>query len=266
AWIKYLIKVHYEQSGSFKKRLPAATTSSSSLSSSGRNSPALGTPTSRLSVAAMASQLVTENTAGSQTQPMFENEDMIDIVEDCLQNILVHVSPLIRSVLNTVIEYDVEVKEKIGPILKQIDQRIATGSSGIPIAILPTIPVAVSSFMTPMVSSVSTLSEATSVGGGGGGGGVWQEGPSIDAQNEDTEMGGDTATDETKAVAEQNSESSSQQDADNNSILESPPEDWTLYDADFWRSCPIGCLPGGIVPDLSLPWDLDRPPIARVMI
>ncbi|KAF9948568.1 hypothetical protein BGZ65_007981 [Modicella reniformis] len=63
---------------------------------------ALGTPTSRL----------------SQTQPMFENDDMINIVEDCLQNILVPVSPLIRSVLITVIEHDAEVKEKIGPILK----------------------------------------------------------------------------------------------------------------------------------------------------
>ncbi|KAI9017234.1 Las1-like-domain-containing protein [Gaertneriomyces semiglobifer] len=40
-----------------------------------------------------------------------------------------------------------------------------------------------------------------------------------------------------------------------NSEDDSQPSDgaWKLYSADEWRSCPIGCLPGGVIPDLGLP-------------
>ncbi|KAI8361112.1 Las1-like-domain-containing protein [Mortierella sp. GBAus27b] len=212
AWMKYIIKIHYEQSGSFKGRM-SSTKGSSSSSASPSSTP-------RLSVAAMASQLVAEN-AANQAPPMFENDEVINIVEDCLHNILSHFSPLIRSVLNTVIEYDAEVKEKIGPILKQIDQRIASGGA-VAVSIAPSEPASVE-------ASEDTDMEATAV-------------------DEDRSAGLD-------------SESSQHQDG-----TSTQQGSWTLYDEESWRPCPIGCLPGGIVPDLSLPWDLDRPPIARIMI
>ncbi|KAF9364219.1 rRNA-processing protein las1 [Mortierella sp. NVP85] len=243
AWIKYLIKTHYEQHGSFKGRLSSAISSPSSSSSSPSSTP-------RLSVAAMASQLVAANAAANQSSPMFENDDMINIVEDCLQNILVHFSPLIRSVLNTVIECDAEVKGKIGPILKQIDQRVTSGSSSnVPVA-APTAPVS--------VPPETTLIDA----------GVDQDESPFESRHEDIDMAEATTTTTTTTgdndthVEEQDNASSHLPD----NAQGSPSSAWTLYDEDSWRPCPMGSLPGGIVPDLSLPWDLDRPPIARVMI
>ncbi|KAF8938311.1 Ribosomal biogenesis protein las1l [Dissophora ornata] len=244
AWMKYLIKLHYEPPKSFSrgKATSASSSASSPSLSSGRNSPSITSSTSRLSIAAMASQLVAENSAASQALPMFDSDDIINIVEDCLQNSLVHVSPLIRSVLNTVIECDADIKEKIGPILKQIDQRIVSGTSAV---------AAVASY-SPASPSPSIPAETTSVGG------VWQEGPPHEIQSEDTDMTHEEVPAEGTTVEEPNEAEQS----DNSQQAES----WTLYDADEWRPCPMGCLPGGIVPDLSLPWDLDSPPIARVMI
>ncbi|KAF9114050.1 rRNA-processing protein las1 [Mortierella sp. AM989] len=252
AWIKYLIKLHYDQLGTARGK-PTSSSASPSLSS-GQNSPSLNSPTMRISIAAMASQLVAENAAVSQVPPMFENDDIINIVEDCLQNILDHVSPLIRSVLNTVIECDAEVKEKIGPILKQIDQRIVAASSS------PSTPTTITT-ITTVATTVTTI-ESSSVGG------KWQENSSQDFPQEDTEM-----TNREEPVEEEEEgntgmtteEKNGNQDSEKVSATQQR-EAWTLYDADSWRPCPIGCLPGGIIPDLSLPWDLDVPPIARVLI
>lgn len=200
----------------------------------------------------MASQLVAASAAANQASPMFENDDMINLVEDCLQNLLTHFSPLIRSVLNTVIECDAEVKEKIGPILKQIDQRVTSGSSYVPVT-APAAPVAVMP-----VPPETALVDA----------GVGQEESSFETCHEDIDMAEATTMsstgDNNLDAEEQNNESS--HPPDNASAQGSPSSAWTLYDEDSWQPCPMGSLPGGIVPDLSLPWDLDRPPIARVMI
>jgi hypothetical protein len=181
---------------------------------------------------------------------MFENDDVINIVEDCLQTILVHFSPLIRSVLNTIIECDTEVKGKIGPILKQIDQRVTSGSSSY-------VPVAASAVPVP-VPSETTLVDA----------GVDQDESPFESRHEDIDIAEATTTtttgDNDTHVEEQDNESSHL--PENASAQGSSSSAWTLYDEDSWRPCPMGSLPGGIVPDLSLPWELDRPPIARVMI
>ncbi|KAI7825104.1 Las1-like-domain-containing protein [Gamsiella multidivaricata] len=250
AWMKHLIKLHYSEQLNPVRSGRTVSSSSSSPSLSGHNSPPFSLPSStpRLSIAAMASQLVAENAAASQGPSMFENDDIINIVEDCLQNILVHVSPLIRSVLNTVIECDSDIKEKIGPILKQIDQRIVAGSS----AATPMGTVSSAS------SSPSIPSESTSVGG------VWHEGPAVELQSEDTNMASEAAP---ETDSEMGDGQAAEQGADDQASAQAAAaEPWTLYDADEWRPCPMGCLPGGIIPDLSLPWDLDSPPIARVMI
>ncbi|KAG0266354.1 hypothetical protein BG011_002473 [Mortierella polycephala] len=261
AWIKCLIKLHYEQSKSAKGKLnttiPSPTLSSSlntpSLASPSISSPNISAPSSRLSVAAMASLLVAANAATNQPQAMFDKDDIINIVEDCLLNSQVHVSPLIRSVLNTVIECDAEIKEKIGPILKQIDQRIVSGSSTAPSVIASVSPTASSP------SIPSTTPETVSAGG------VWQEGPPLDSLQNDVVM---QPTDKTA----QDMEMSESHELDPSEVRTPAQqgtgisESWTLFEADDWRPCPMGCLPGGIVPDLSLPWDLDSPPIARVVI
>ncbi|KAF9924555.1 rRNA-processing protein las1 [Mortierella alpina] len=271
AWIKHLIKLHYEQSSIARARSTSAqnrSTATPTVSSS----PALAVPSptnnssspipatsSRQSVAAMASQIVAEHAATSQTSStMFDQDDIINVVEDCLVNSQTHVSPLIRSVLNTVIECDADVKEKIGPILRQIDQRIVAGTS----------------------SSISTP-EAVSVGGG-----AWQEGPRFDPDLQaDTDSHMASAKDpvsgfvegSTKGAAEdtnmvdgdgQEDDLSRQtgQPVEDGISLKAGPESWALFSVDDWRPCPMGCLPGGILPDLSLPWDLDAPPIARIPV
>ncbi|KFH68044.1 hypothetical protein MVEG_06774 [Podila verticillata NRRL 6337] len=232
AWIKHLLKLHYDSLHTPTKHPRGFLTSPSPLSSI-PNSPSLSnlsvnspTATPRLSVAAMAAQLVAEQ-AAQQPPAMFDNDDIINIVEDCLENSLTNVSPLLRSVLNTVIESDAEIKERIGPILKQIDQRLVSGAStSAPVATAPT---PVSHDPAPgwevAEQSVATSSEGL-----------------------DVEM-----TDTTETMTQ----------ATNHNSVEATGS-WTMFDAETWRPCPIGCLPGGILPDLSLPWELDSPPIARV--
>ncbi|KAG0291009.1 rRNA-processing protein las1 [Linnemannia gamsii] len=267
AWLKYLIKVHYDQQHQYSNR-QTKTGSSSSLSS-GTTSPSLASlsmtspntstpPTStRPSVAAMAAQLVAEQAASNQPAAMFDSDDIINIVEDCLQSSLIHVSPLIRSVLNTVIECDADIKEKIGPLLRQIDQRIVAGAQ-VPTLVqapAPTTPA-------PSTSTMNTVSV---------GGSVWHEGSrkeddtsTAEPQSEDTEMAEqESNTTTTQDLAANQPEGDSQEAA----VPQAPTQGaWTLFEADSWRACPLGCLPGGILPDLSLPWELDNPPIARVMI
>ncbi|KAF9174253.1 profilin, required for normal timing of actin polymerization in response to thermal stress [Mortierella sp. AD011] len=233
--------------------LPSATAEQKTAAKTGSY---LITISPRLSFAAKASQLVAENAAVNQV-PMFENDDIINIAEDCLQNIIVHVSHLIRSVLNTVIECDANIKEKISPILKQIDQRIVAASSS------PSTPTTMTTIATVATTTTMTT-ETSSVGG------KWLEGSST--PQEDTEMtdkdaleggGKDTRMDENESNEEMEGSGGHESDIVSN---QQNSEEWTLYDEDSWRPCPIGCLPGGIIPDLSLPWDLDVPPIARVMI
>ncbi|KAG9325404.1 hypothetical protein KVV02_002640 [Mortierella alpina] len=270
AWIKHLIKLHYEQSSiararstSAQNRSTATPTASSSpalaaTSPTNISSSPIPAASSRQSVAAMASQIVAEHAVTSQTSStMFDQDDIINIVQDCLFNSQTHVSPLIRSVLNTVIECDADVKEKIGPILRQIDQRIVAGTS----------------------SSISTP-EAVFVGGG-----AWQEGPRFDPDLQaDTDSHMASAKDpvsgfvegSTKGAAEdadmvddgQEDDLSRQtgQPVEDGISLEAGSESWALFSVDDWRPCPMGCLPGGILPDLSLPWDLDAPPIARIPV
>jgi hypothetical protein len=205
----------------------------------------------------MAAQLVAEQAAANQPASMFDNDDIINIVEDCLQSSLIHVSPLIRSVLNTVIECDADIKEKIGPLLRQIDQRIVAGTQvAAPVqAPAPTAPV-------PSTSTTSTVSV---------GGSVWHEGSSkeddtktAEPQSEDIEMAEQASnTTTTQDPAAGRPEDDNQEGA----VPHAPTQGaWTLFEADSWRPCPLGCLPGGVLPDLSLPWELDNPPIARVMI
>ncbi|KAK3843892.1 MAG: Las1-like-domain-containing protein [Linnemannia gamsii] len=275
AWLKYLIKLHYDQQHQYQhSHMRLKTGSSSSSLSSGTGSPSFAslsvnspnpsstatTPSSssRPSVAAMAAQLVAEQAAANQPAPMFDNDDIINIVEDCLHSSSVHVSPLIRSVLNTVIECDAEIKEKIGPLLRQIDQRIVAGGQAAP---------------APMHSpSAPTATTTVSVGRS-----VWREGSSKDddsrtatptpttteSQGEDTEM-----TEQEPTTATQDAEATQQVEGTQEAVPASRPsqEEWTLFEADSWRPCPLGCLPGGVLPDLSLPWELDNPPIARIMI
>lgn len=271
AWIKHLIKLHYEQSNIARARSTSAQSRSTAAVPTSSSAPAFAAAalanssaspipatSSRQSVAAMASQVVAEHAAFSQTSStMFDQDDIINIVEDCLLNSQTHVSPLIRSVLNTVIECDADVKEKIGPILRQIDQRIVAGTS----------------------PSISTP-EAVSVGGG-----AWQEGPRFDPDPQvDTDVHMMSAEDPVRGFVEgskkgafENTETvheggdndhSRQAGQPVESDIPHPggPESWTLFSADDWRPCPMGCLPGGILPDLSLPWDLDTPPIARIPV
>ncbi|KAG0271092.1 rRNA-processing protein las1 [Linnemannia exigua] len=278
AWLKYLIKLHYDQQHRYQhSHMRIKTGSSSSSLSSGTGSPSfaslsvnspnlsstattqLPSSSSRASVAAMAAQLVAEQAAANQPAPMFDNDDIINIVEDCLHSSSVHVSPLIRSVLNTVIECDAEIKEKIGPLLRQIDQRIVAGAQAAP---------------APMHSpSTPTVTTTVSVGRS-----VWREGSSkeddsrtatptpttTEPQVEDAEM-----IEQEPTTTTQDAEAAAQQIEDTQeAVLASGPSqgEWTLFEADSWRPCPLGCLPGGVLPDLSLPWELDNPPIARVMI
>lgn len=206
----------------------------------------------------MAAQLVAEQAATNQPAAMFDNDDIINIVEDCLQSSLIHVSPLIRSVLNTVIECDADIKEKIGPLLRQIDQRIVAG--GAQVAAPAQAPVSAPTTPAPSTPSMNTVSV---------GGSVWREGSikeddtrTAEPQSEDTVMtDANTVTQNTEV---------DQPSVDNQEdVVEDAlpiPGAWTLYEADSWRPCPLGCLPGGVLPDLSLPWELDNPPIARVMI
>ncbi|KAG0090729.1 Ribosomal biogenesis protein las1l [Podila epicladia] len=238
AWIKHLLKLHYDSLHT-PSRTPRGFFPSSSPSSSIPNSPSLAnlsvnspTATPRLSVAAMAAQLVAEQAAAQQAPAMFDNDDIINIVEDCLENSLINVSPLLRSVLNTIIESDAEIKERIGPILKQIDQRLVSGSTATPAAAVASAPTSSQDAPGWEVTEQSTATEPS-------------EGPV------DVEM-----ADATDTTTEANSNL-------NSSSMEATGS-WTMFDADTWRPCPIGCLPGGILPDLSLPWELDNPPIARV--
>lgn len=174
----------------------------------------------------MAAQLVAEQ-AAQQPPAMFDNDDIINIVEDCLENSLTNVSPLLRSVLNTVIESDAEIKERIGPILKQIDQRLVTGAST----------------STHVASAPTPVSHNPAPGWE-----VAEQSVVTSSEGLDIEM-----TDITDTPTQ----------ASNHSSVEATGS-WTMFDAETWRPCPIGCLPGGILPDLSLPWELDNPPIARV--
>ncbi|KAF9956886.1 rRNA-processing protein las1 [Mortierella alpina] len=270
AWIKHLIKLHYGQSSttqarsvSVQNRLTATPTSSSSPATAApapTNNSSSGMPaiSSRQSVATMASQIVAEHATSSQTSStMFDQDDIINIVEDCLLNSQTLVSPLIRSVLNTVIECDADVKEKIGPILRQIDQRIVAGTS----------------------PSISTP-EAVSVGGG-----AWQEGPRFDPDPQaDMDPHMASADDPASGFVEGSTNAAAEdadmvgdggdgdhsrqtgQPVDNDILFTVRSESWTLFSTDDWRPCPMGCLPGGILPDLSLPWDLDAPPIARIPV
>ncbi|KAF9123468.1 rRNA-processing protein las1 [Linnemannia schmuckeri] len=267
AWLKYLIKLHYDQQQHQYSNMRTKAGSSSSLSS-GTASPSFATlavtslntsaPTpSRPSVAAMAAQLVAEQAAANQPAAMFDNDDIINIVEDCLQSSLIHVSPLIRSVLNTVIECDADIKEKIGPLLRQIDQRIVAGAQ---VAAPVHASVSAPATPAPLTSTMNTVSV---------GGSVWHEGPSKEddsraaqSQSEDTEMAESTTTTTQDSAADQLA-------VDNQEVIAAalPTQGaWTLFEADSWRPCPLGCLPGGVLPDLSLPWELDNPPMARVMI
>lgn len=183
---------------------------------------------------------------------MFDSDDIINIVEDCLQSSLIHVSPLIRSVLNTVIECDADIKEKIGPLLRQIDQRIVAGAQVAAPVQAPA----------PSTSPMNTVSV---------GGSVWHEGSraeddtsTAEPQSEDTEMTEQESNTTTTQDPAANQPENDNQEA---AVLQAPTQGaWTLFEADSWRPCPLGCLPGGILPDLSLPWELDNPPIARVMI
>ncbi|KAF9901307.1 rRNA-processing protein las1 [Linnemannia zychae] len=282
AWLKYLIKLHYDQQQHHHQHshVRSKTGSSSSLSS-GTGSPSFASlsvnspnspsstassthpsSSSRPSVAAMAAQLVAEQAAANQPAAMFDNDDIINIVEDCLHSSSVHVSPLIRSVLNTVIEFDTEIKEKIGPLLRQIDQRIVAGVQVAPAAVSVPKP------------SLSTPTATTTVSVGRS---VWHEGSikdddsrtatptttTLEVENEDTEMVEQEPT-ATSHIAEGGQPIKDNQEA----AVESTPSQgaWTLFEADSWRPCPLGCLPGGVLPDLSLPWELDNPPIARIMI
>ncbi|KAF8944141.1 rRNA-processing protein las1 [Haplosporangium gracile] len=265
AWLKYLIKLHYDQQQHQYSNIRTKTgSSSSSLSSGTASTPfaALSVNTSaptpsRPSVAAMAAQLVAEQAAANQPAGMFDNDDIINIVEDCLQSSLIHVSPLIRSVLNTVIECDSDIKEKIGPLLRQIDQRIVAGAQVAAPVYAPVSAPTTPALSTPTLNTVSV------------GGSVWHEGSSKEddsraaqSQSEDTEM-----TESTTATTQDSA--ADQLAVDNQEVVVTalPTQGaWTLFEADSWRPCPLGCLPGGVLPDLSLPWELDNPPIARVMI
>lgn len=200
-----------------------------------------------------------EQAAANQPAAMFDNDDIINIVEDCLQSSLIHVSPLIRSVLNTVIECDADIKEKIGPLLRQIDQRIVAG--GAQVAAPVQAPVSAPTTPAPSTPTTNTVSV---------GGSVWREGSikeddtrAAEPQSEDTVMTDSTTTTQDP---EANHPSDDSQEAVVVDAALPTPGAWTLYDMDSWRSCPLGCLPGGVLPDLSLPWELDNPPIARIMI
>ncbi|KAF9195660.1 rRNA-processing protein las1 [Haplosporangium sp. Z 27] len=251
AWIKELITLHYNQSKTTRARAIASSTTSSN-----QNSPS---STPRTSFAALASQYVAENTTMNQAA-MFDDDSIIDIVQDCLENIRVHFSPLIRSVLNTVIVCDADIKDRISHILKQIDQSAVAASSPSTPTITTITTVATTVITT--TTATATAPETSSVGG------KWRENSLLGGPQEDTEMTQgeiqeeeDTNMDESQPKKESNVEQAS----DNTSNQQSS-EAWSFYDEDSWRPCPIGCLPGGIIPDLSLPWDLDVPPIARVMI
>ncbi|KAF9416186.1 rRNA-processing protein las1 [Podila epigama] len=271
AWIKHLLKRHYEsiRTTPTKRSATRGTSSSSSPSSSTPGTPSLSNlsvSTPRLSVAAIAAQLVSEQAvaASQQTVLMFDNDDIINIVEDCLENSLTNVSPLLRSVLNTIIESDAEIKERIGPILKQIDQRLV---SGVPSSITnPTSTSGSGSGNTPLVPEpISSIASSSSIS------------PSenllstvdVDGEEEDDDVmpaveNGSVNVDVDVDMADRDTENTNQS-TDGHIVSEAgtTTDTWTLFDAESWRPCPIGCLPGGILPDLSLPWDLDNPPIAR---
>ena len=263
AWLKYLIKLHYDQQHHSHARTKAGLSSSlssavgsPSLTSLSVSSPnASAPPSQRLSVAAMAAQLVAEQAAANQPAAMFDNDDIINIVEDCLQSSLIHVSPLIRSVLNTVIECDADIKEKIGPLLRQIDQRIVAGAAPVQV---------------PAAAATATTTTTTvSVGGS-----VWHEESIKEGDTKTADAATESHCEDTEMV---NPESSATLDPEadrqqvgeaQEAITTSAPSQgaWTLFEEDSWRPCPLGCLPGGVLPDLSLPWELDNPPIARVMV
>ncbi|KAF9582809.1 rRNA-processing protein las1 [Lunasporangiospora selenospora] len=241
AWIKYLVKHHYDNLS--KNKYKATSSSSTKIPSASTSTTPSETP-ARLSIASLAARLVAaqgSSSTGSALRPMFDYDDILNIVEDCLQNSLANVSPLVRSVLNTVIECDSEIKEKIGPILKVIDQKL----------------VAASGSQTPTATTASAS----------------QSGRTFD--DDETENGSSRKrarlADQTPDQAEQEQPEEQPLDsqpegegAQKNEGAAQEKEAWTLYDADQWRSCPIGCLPGGILPDLSLPFDLDMPSLARI--
>ncbi|ORZ19208.1 Las1-like-domain-containing protein [Lobosporangium transversale] len=277
AWMKHLIKLHYTQLGSTRGKSTASSfiSSISSISSTSSTHASTSTPTPRLSVAAMAAQLVSGNNTVNQP-PMFENDDIINIVEDSLQSILVHVSPLIRSLLNTVIECDPEVKEKIGPILRQIDQRIVSaGSSPSTVSSLSvastatTFPIQTTTTTSSSLSSspqTTTLLDPMLMKGK-----LEEEAQFSTPQGEDVDMtllenAAVSSEMDTQQVSTEECNSHTDQQLMQESDKQVANEPWTLFDAETWRPCPIGCLAGGIVPDLSLPWDLDSPPIARIRI
>ncbi|KAG0204714.1 profilin, required for normal timing of actin polymerization in response to thermal stress [Mortierella sp. GBA30] len=250
------------KAGSYLITIPSSSpsfASSSVVPPTSSSSPSIPATSSRISIAAMASQIVAENVTSNQPSSMLDSDDIINVVEDCLLNSQTHVSPLIRSVLNTVIECDADIKEKIGPILKQIDQRIVAGTTS-STAVSP-------SAVTAATATVSmSTPEAVSVGPG-----VWQEGPRYDPppQSGTDIVSEDGASEDTEMIDGNEAESKNQQ-ADHpqadGSVLRENADVWTLFSADDWRPCPMGCLPGGILPDLSLPWELDTPPIARIPV
>ncbi|GJJ75938.1 ribosomal biogenesis protein LAS1 [Entomortierella parvispora] len=249
AWIKYLIKLNYDQQASARGRATHSSASSGSnspsLSSLSVNSPTISTSSAtRPSVAALAAQLVAEQTLANQPPVMLDQDDILDLVEACLTNSGLHVSPLIRSVLNTVIEADADIKEKIGPLLKQIDQRIVSGStSSIPAA------AANSTIPTPTPPIVADAR-----------GGVWQEGPALAAGRPPQEQRQDEDTTVPQEEAMEGVEDTSAAPA-------TPAVGaWTLFEEEAWRPCPMGCLPGGILPDLTFPWEMDPPAIARLEV
>ncbi|KAG0046067.1 rRNA-processing protein las1 [Gryganskiella cystojenkinii] len=263
AWIKYLIKLHYDQEA-LRPPKPDTThesgANSPSLSSLSVNSPTAASTASFAS--RIAKQLAEQKAAVAtedQAEPMFDQDEIVDIVQDCLDNSMVHVSPLVRSVLNTVIEADAKVKESIAPILKLIDQRIVSASgSAVAVTASATTTATPAAFSSPTVGSK---------------GGVWQEGPALESlQQQQASQGEDTNMDTSLPDHDQHPDASAmevvkaEETESSSPSMTVPASSWTLFDPDEWRPCPLGSLPGGIVPDLSLPWDLDPPPIARLQV
>ncbi|KAF9975608.1 rRNA-processing protein las1 [Actinomortierella ambigua] len=275
AWIKHLIAQHYQRAAAAKRHatsMATTTTTTTSTSttpavpssslSSPSNSPSISSlsvsattstttsttvTSSRPSFASMAAKLVSSSSVNQATAngPEF---DTVYIAQTCLEK----PNPFTRSVLNTIMQHDPEIKSRIEHLVKRIDQQLQGGAgTGTPSVVTDSPAPSISSTAPPPATSVdhdmaSPPKAATPS--------TTQAVPSPCSPQPPTTT---TLVPDTSATVHGSSS--------HDSGLKSTTV-WTILDDSVWRPTPMGCLPGGILPDLSLPWDLDAQPIARMAL
>ncbi|KAK9766447.1 rRNA-processing protein las1 [Basidiobolus ranarum] len=148
---------------------------------------------------------------------------MDDLLEGCLRKPTVYT----RNVLLTVVEYDPELGKRLSPFIKFITKSLSNKNN-------------IKNF-----KDVPALTD----------GDMQREIHKLKARV--IKVFGETREDEETSDSMEVDANDTPQNGDIDGLESSSK--WKLYDVDLWTSCPFGTLPGGVVPSLDLPLDLDGP-------